>query len=498
MNSKKKAIVHYGVLSFIAFVFLLFYSYSTSPLYSNNFGVLDSSLFMLIGKGITKGYMPYLNLFDHKGPILFFIEAFGWLIMPNRLGNFFIQWVFMVANLTLIFKIGQLFLNKKWSWVPIIFFLLILTVTFEGGNLTEEYSLPFLFLPLYLSLKSLKEESNGKAQHPPLYALIYGICFTLLIFIRLNNAVLIGAIILVIMIHLLINKAYRNFFDNVLTFLSGSIFIFSGIAIYFLMNNAFGEMLYATFLFNFMYAEGSKGISTVADLLYFFYYVSPVIFSGIMGLYYCLKKEKKTIGLLLAVASMVTFFSLSMGGNYYHYFILTTPCFVLGIVLFIDLTLEKGKELWQKGHRIITMGVLTLFLITSGIYMSLSYLATREVADLIINQPQKEYYDTALSTASLIPLVDRNSVLGYSVPAGWFIMTDIMPCYKYFTLQEWWGLYDPNVISETNEMLEKNPPKWIVMANNKQTNQKIYDILAEKYQLITKDKVVTLYHLITE
>src|SRR5665647_3725729 len=265
MNSKKKAIVHYGVLSFIAFVFLLFYSYSTSPLYSNNFGVLDSSLFMLIGKGITKGYMPYLDLFDHKGPILFFIEAFGWLIMPNRLGNFFIHWVFMVANLTLIFKIGQLFLNKKWSWVPIIFFLLILTVTFEGGNLTEEYSLPFLFLPLYLSLKSLKEESNGKAQHPPLYALIYGICFTLIIFIRLNNAVLIGAIVLAIMIHLISNKEYRNFFDNVLTFLGGAIFVFSAIAIYFLINHAFGEMLYATFLFNFKYAETAKGITTVAD-----------------------------------------------------------------------------------------------------------------------------------------------------------------------------------------------------------------------------------------
>jgi len=447
---------------------------------------------------MTQGYLPYVDLFDHKGPILFFIEALGWLIRPDRLGNFFIQWVFMVANLTLIFKIGQLFLSKKWSWVPIFFFLLILTVTFEGGNLTEEYCLPFLFLPLYLALKSFKEESKEKAQHPPLYALIYGICFTLIIFIRLNNAVIIGAIILVIMINLLINKAYRNFFDNVLTFLSGSIFIFSVIAIYFLINHAFGEMLYATFIFNFVYAESSKGISTITDLVYFFYYVSPVIFSGIMGLYYCLEKEKKTIGLLLTVASAVTFFSLSMGGNYYHYFTLTTPCFVLGIVLFIDRTLKKGKELWQKKYRIIRIGVLILFLITSGIYMSLSYLATQELADLIITQPEKEYYDTALSTANLIPLADRNSVLGYSVPAGWFIMTDIMPCYKYFTLQEWWGLYDPNVITQTNEILEENPPKWIVMANNEQTNQKIYDILAAKYQLITKDKVVSLYHQISE
>lgn len=498
MIVRKKTIVQYGVLALIALLFLLFYSYSTSPLFSNNFGVLDSSLFMLIGKGITQGYLPYVDLFDHKGPILFLIEALGWLITPNRLGIFFIQWVFMVANLTLIFKIGQLFLSKKWSWVPMIFFLLVLTVAFEGGNLTEEYSLPFLFLPLYLSLKYFQTESKGKAEHPPLYALVYGICFTLIVFIRLNNGVLIGAIILAIIIHLLSNKAYRNIFDNALTFLSGAIFIFSAIAIYFLINNAFGEMLYATFLFNFKYAEASKGITTIADLLYFFYYISPVIFSGVMGLYYCLKKEKRTIGLLLTIASAVTFVSLSMGGNYYHYFVLTTPCFVLGIVLGIDLTLKKGKEQWQKKHRKITMAVIIVFIATIGVYLSLSCLATRDVADLIIKQPQKEYYNMAQNTASLIPLTDRNSVFGYSVPAGWFIMTDIMPSYKYFTLQEWWGLYDPNIISETNEMLEKNPPKWIVMANNKQTNEKIYDILGKKYQLITQDEVVSLYHRISE
>ncbi|MBK5244877.1 MAG: hypothetical protein JJE18_07610 [Eubacteriaceae bacterium] len=457
---------------------------------------MDSSLFILIGKGITKGYIPYVNLFDHKGPILFFIEALGWWINPNRLGIFFIQWIFMVANLTLTFKIGQLFLNKKWSWVPILFFLLILTVAFEGGNLTEEYSLPFLFLPLYLALKYFKTESR-EIQHPPLYALVYGLCFTLIIFIRLNNAVLIGAIILVVMIHLIRNKAYRNFFNNVLTFLSGSIFIFSAIGIYFLVNNAFGEMLYATFLFNLKYAEGSKGISTGSDLMYFFYYVSPAIFSGGMGLYYFLRKEKKSIGLLLMVASAVTFLSLSMGGNFFHYFVLTTPCLVLGIVLFIEIYVEKRKKLWQKEYRLITIGVLILFLATNSIYFSLSYFATQDNVDLLVKQPQKEYYDTALSMANLIPLGDRNSVLGYSVPAGWFLITDIMPCYKYFTLQEWWGLYDLNVITRTNEFLENDSPKWIVMANNKQTNEKIYDILAAKYELIKQDKVVTLYRRIT-
>ena len=494
MKIQKKTLLNCGILALIALLFLLFFSYSTSPLFSNNFGISDSSLFLIIGKAIANGAVPYVGLFDHKGPIIFFLEALGWLIMPNRFGSFIIQWIFMTVTLILIFKSGRLFLNKKLAWIPIFFFLLILTATFEGGNLTEEYSLPFLFLPLYLSLKYFNEELNGIVQHPPLYALVYGVCFTLIVFIRLNNAVLICAIVLVVIIHLFTNKAYRNFFDNVLTFLSGSFFVFSIITIYFLINHAFGEMLYGTFLFNFKYAEGLTGISSFEDLVCFLSYISPVIFSGVMGIFYILKKENKNIGLILTIGSVVTFFALSLGGIFYHYFILTTPCFVLGIVLLIDLVVKRGKKLWQEGPHIMMIVILILFIGTCAIYLSISYSTINSIA---INQPDNGYYENALNIKSLIPQADLDSVFGYSVPAGWFLMADITPCYKYFTLQEWWGLYDPKVIIETNEMLENNPPKWIVMNNDQQTNQTIYDVLETKYELITKDKVVTLYHLIT-
>lgn len=498
MNFKKYTLLRYGILALIAFLFLLLFSFSTSPLFINNFGILDSSIFMLIGKGITNGLVPYLDLFDHKGPIIFFLDALGWFIMPNRSGIFFIQWIFMMANLILIFKIGGLFLNKKLSWIPNFFFLLILASTFVEGNLSEEYSLPFLFLPLYLSLIYFKENTIGIVKHPPLYALVYGICFTLIVFMRLNNAVLICAIVLVVIISLFANKAYRNFFQNVLTFLSGSLITFLVIASYFIINNAFGEMIYGTFLFNIKYAEGLSGITSQEGLVKFFYLVSPVIFSWGMGVFCLLKKENKYIGLLLIIASALTFFVLLLGGNFYHYFILTAPCFVLGIVLFIDLYVKKGKKLWQEGYRIIIVCILMLFFGTCGLYLNFSFLATQSAVDLIKNQPQKEYYNSAVTIGSSIPTGDSDKVFGYSVPAGWFLMTDIMPCYRYFTLQEWWGLYDPQIISETNEMLKNDPPKWIVMTNDKQTNQKIYDVLETKYKFVTKDKEVSLYHKISE
>ena len=57
------------------FVMLLWSAYDSPlfPLYNSS----DSAIFMLIGKGITDGKIPYRDLFDHKGPFLFCIEPPG-------------------------------------------------------------------------------------------------------------------------------------------------------------------------------------------------------------------------------------------------------------------------------------------------------------------------------------------------------------------------------------------------------------------------------------
>lgn len=495
MNTQKKKILNYVGLAITAFLFLLLFSYATSPIFSNNYGISDSAIFLLIGKGITSGHILYVDLFDHKGPVLFFLEALGWLIIPDRFGSFFIQWIFMFTDLVLIFKMGRLFLAEKWAWIPILFFFLIIASTLEGGNLTEELSLPLLLLPLYLVLRHFKKEPIEKVKHYPCYAFIYGICFTLIVLMRLNNAVLIGAIVLVVMIQLFSNKAYANFFHNVLAFIAGAFITFAAIASYFVINNAFGDMIYATFLFNMEYAEGISGFCSLESLVKFAYSVSPVIFSSCVGIYYLLKKEDKYIGLLLTIGSLVTFFSLLLGGVFYHYFTLTAPCFVLAIILLIELYVNNGKKLWYGGHRVILIAVVVLFITTCVIYLCFCFATIHTIAT---EEPDTVYYENALNIKSSIPKEDLDSVFGYEIPAGWFLMADITPCYKYFTLQEWWGLYDPQVIVETNKMLENDPPKWIVMNNDQETNQKIYDILTTNYELVTKDKEVSLYHQISE
>ena len=64
----------YIVYLIVSIFMILVLSKSTSPLYDGSY-TIDSGLFIVVGKAIIRGYIPYVDLFDHKGPIIFLINA---------------------------------------------------------------------------------------------------------------------------------------------------------------------------------------------------------------------------------------------------------------------------------------------------------------------------------------------------------------------------------------------------------------------------------------
>ena len=95
MHSRKLLLIRIGIWAVLGFFFLFLFSYSTSPLYAISWGH-DSAVFQSIGKGWSKGYIPYLDSFDHKGPLLFALNALGYII-GGKNGLFILQLLFMTA-----------------------------------------------------------------------------------------------------------------------------------------------------------------------------------------------------------------------------------------------------------------------------------------------------------------------------------------------------------------------------------------------------------------
>ena len=56
----------------------------------------DSAIFVYIGERMLAGKIPYVDLFDHKGPVLFFIQYLGLLLSPGSTNGI---WVLEVVNM---------------------------------------------------------------------------------------------------------------------------------------------------------------------------------------------------------------------------------------------------------------------------------------------------------------------------------------------------------------------------------------------------------------
>lgn len=86
-KSKKtrKNLIIYAFLTLFCIAFLLLLSASTSPLYKDLCDG-DSSIFIFFGKAITLGKDAYRDYFDHKGPILFYINALGYFLTKSKVG----------------------------------------------------------------------------------------------------------------------------------------------------------------------------------------------------------------------------------------------------------------------------------------------------------------------------------------------------------------------------------------------------------------------------
>ena len=99
------------VLFTISALFVLIMSFSTSPLYPYYFGG-DSAQFQTVGKGWSMGMIPYKNMFDHKGPIIFFVDMLGFLLIGTSSGIMLLQIVFMFFTLFSLFLLSQLYFKN--------------------------------------------------------------------------------------------------------------------------------------------------------------------------------------------------------------------------------------------------------------------------------------------------------------------------------------------------------------------------------------------------
>ncbi|MFV0467475.1 MAG: hypothetical protein ACK5MK_00965 [Dysgonomonas sp.] len=471
----------YPLFLIISIAFIALYSTSTSPLYVGYGG--DSANYLMMGKMLLHGMIPYLDFFDHKGPLVMFIEAFGQMIVPDRNGVFILQIINLTLVLSLTFKTARLILNKINSFIVVVVTLFFFAFTIEGGNLTEEYSLLFLSLTFWLTCRFGLDKKN---EVKPFHIFIIGICAGFLVWIRLNNLGALCACVVFIFVVIIKNKNWKGLFSLFLFFILGLLTVSLPVIIYFLYHGALYDMLFASFLYNFKYIGINESEDSLRDHVALFFYIlkawMPFIVLTVGTVLHYLKKRDYKILLLSVLLLIFGYISTHVGAAYYHYMTLNIPCLVLGCIYIC--------EAFQKHHlasRIICIA-LSISLIVFSAYKS--------HRNGILGEGDSYYISQARNLVAEIPKDERNSIFAYQTMTRFHTSADVMPYFRNFMMQEWQGKYNKQIITDINNMVTNNPPKWIFTQFRAQsTNAEFWKIVDEKYVLFDKNEVFELYRL---
>ena len=437
----------------ISVVFMLFASPYTTPL--NEYYGFDSAVFMVLGRGLAEGKLPYLELYDNKGPMIFLVDALGWM-MGGRLGLFFLQCIFMTFVLALAYRLVRLFADRSWAWLGLAVFAFLYCGTVGEGNMTEEWSLLFTLLPLYMALRYLRS-GRRIAEHPLWYSLIYGLCMGVQFMFRVTNAFPLCGMILAFLILLIREKGFKALWLNALVVLGGIVIVVAPFVVYYKAVGAYDLFIYATLLHNFSYATGGAAAKTLADWLYMAARISMT--PAVIVLSVILVRKKRLAcseAVLIGCVSVLGAFAMCFGYSYKHYFLLLAPAILASFGLCLEGICRSGLE---KGRERLACLLLALFCVLPYAPQS----AIHAGKSILFNFCG--YLDSDVASMREIDsyITDhRDSVWGYDVKANMYMYLDVVPCFRYFTTQSWMAQDTPFMQTEIEEMLETDPPYWIL------------------------------------
>ncbi len=236
------------LINFVFLISLVFISLSkTLPSVSLPKG--DPGTYLFLGSQVLAGKTLYVDAWEHKGPVLFFINAFGlWLGGHSRWGVWVIEFLALLISLGILFWI----INRQWGMVSAAAAVSLGAFSFipliNSGNWSEEYSILLNSLVLFAFLQSLKNPTNL------FFSALIGSFTALGLFLLVKDAVLSFSAISVFLFYQLRFKQ-EGVSKQIISLAVGFLIVSFGILYYFYQLNALNVMVEHVFSYSINYAK---------------------------------------------------------------------------------------------------------------------------------------------------------------------------------------------------------------------------------------------------
>lgn len=440
----------------------------------------DQAIYQYIGYLVTKGQMPYVDAFDHKGPLVYLIYAVSCLI-NMKWGAWLINFIFMTAMLGISYCIAHCFVSRAWSVIiNLILYSGFIILDFRGGT-PEFFAGLFMAASLYYLIEHYFTQNISNV-----HLLMLGACNACIFWLKHSTLVTIILLCAFIVIELLIKKKFsligRYIFLYTVGFFSVSIIVCGWLFI----NHAMEKMIEDYFVANLLYAGNTTLLNRVESFLYLSSHPSVVIVWILLFVYIFFKIIRKRKGqsgegrliLHTAIALMLSLLFLAMPGrNYYHYLSTLFPLLVLmmACILKTFFSLKMKNQFFIRTFSLIA--TVCLFV----------YPNFRQLYSACVNTWTEDYSKTQLVNTINQYTSEKGeiSILGGS--AGLYLASghDSATSYPYIASAV---LNDPKRGEDYKEQIKSNRPEVIISEPRQNEYQVLgYDILKNYYLMEVLD-----------
>lgn len=449
----------------ILFLFVLAFIFSMQcgvNIWNNGEAGIDSSVFRTVAMLMTKGYMPYMDTFDHKGPLLYIINYLGMLLSYYR-GIWILELLTIFITFYFMYKTARLFCRPLIAGISVMIASTALYSYFDGGNLVEEYALPFIAFSLYCYTRYFLKDEVKKWE-----IFVCGACFAAVLLLRPNMAVIWCVFSLAVFIHCIVNRAYKVLKKYLILFLAGMSCAVLPVILWIWVNGALYDFVNDYIFFNLKYTGTGTLIDRWNACLYFL--KDTVALWALAIVLYAIVKEADYLPICYGCSILLSVYAISVSGLAYdHYGMILIPVYIYPI----GFLLGQCDKAMQK-ERIASVFVI--------LYLSVSLMLPvwlDGISHMIENYDTRDQEKRSEAVTSIVNYIVSNTEEDdkITVYGNWdiiYVLSQRLPASRY-SYQSPIGQIDPTRMEEYLAEITSAQPELIVL---RQEDEEILSFIA--------------------
>lgn len=390
----------------------------------------DTGVFLYTAKMMNEGGAPYLDSWDHKGPVVYFLNLLAYKLHPNVLwGLFFLHAILIfISTCALTFALSD---YLSWGAICLGFALyLVSALRVYELDRTELYTVFFLMLSIafYLIFERRKKDWG--------YLLI-GMLFGMVLLMRPNNAAFWG----VLTVFLLVECFQRKRITAKIIWLAlGVLAVFGGTFLYLNHKGAVAAFFDQYILYNFVYTTSGNDLvrSFVSLFKGLIDYFGLTIILIVLAAYYVIIMKRndqeakldqsnefnRLINMLL-ISFPIELLAASMAGrNPSYYLSVHTVYFMIFLAIALDLLLKKVTWLhprtWQQSLLLIACAGMLFFSINKYPLEILGGLGSRLLKAEFYDQQPPSYEAQFIREHT----TDNDTIFVWGASDQYYILSD--------------------------------------------------------------------------